>query len=1108
LCPARRVSFQTSEFPPYISTVLIEPDGLKVSSGPCSSKKQAEWQAADEMLRNAGLSTAQQSSPASVVNYKGMLQEQLTKIPNPPKDYYDTTNSAPFVCTLTLKGGAAAATEPLSVISEGQPTKKAAKQQAAERMLQHPFIARGTDLNRAPISLSPAAPALARDLVVSSNITPLSAEPEGVTQATLPDSAVVDLPPVGLDSPSPSTPETITGSAVDTISAVDEVTTAETPLITEPTNRSIDHHSCVVTSSGSINSYSVAVVANSNSNHKGLLLEKVAKYVPEYEAVFVFESSLAALFLSTVTVRRKDGQVGGGELALPGQEAPTKKQAEQNASFAMLNSAEFQTFCDTARAARLQSPLTDAARLQSSPAPVVNYKGMLQEQLTKIPNPPKDYYDTTNSAPFVCTLTLKGGAAAATEPLSVISEGQPTKKAAKQQAAERMLQHPFIARGTDLNRAPMSLSPAAPALARDLVVSSNITPLSAAPEGVTQATLPDSAVVDLPPVGLEPISPPDHSPSPLTTAALISIPEYVDLFAAPTPATPVRVAAVDALSPACVSTPSHFAVATAPRGEAAAMIPGASSLPTTSVANGKNEGSPALGGLSRSLSFSSQQSSCGSATPVVNYKGMLHEQRTEMLDPPQDSSYQTTHSAPFVCTLTPTLQGGAAAATEPLSVISEGQPTKKAAEQQAVEGMLQHPFIARDADCSAECLSDQTVSCRKCREQIGTIADFMFYDKTNAQVQLALKPETAFLLAAAGVEDGQKEMEKALPCISIGPSEADPPAELVLKGKNKVICSHCEYSLGVQMATGPDSASLISFGNNKVVLKGRSFEMSQAWRTVSEAPAFGDIEHRTERTFFGDLNAQTPNTTRRSLNYLPVNFPKLHNDSVLESEDFRISDLLSKHCKKEMKPEQLQAFHMALQWNMAVVFPTGFGKTFVASLVMHRFRLLNPKKLAVMVVDRIPLVEQQSTAIHRDTGLLVCPLSSANSTRYIIEALLSGKYDALVVTAGALHNYLHEGALQVSDFSAFIFDECHHVVGEHMYTRILDLIGQCRQRLQPRVVGLTASPFSAKSSTSAEVKLQDMLAALHGAKIYCPKILNVSTQEIVRHPVILTAEQS
>jgi hypothetical protein len=175
----------------------------------------------------------------------------------------------------------------------------------------------------------------------------LSAEPEGVTQATLPDSAVVDLPPVGLDSPSPSTPETITGSAVDTISAVDEVTTAETPLITEPTNRSIDHHSCVATSSGSINSYSVAVVANSNTNHKGLLLEKVAKYAPEYEAVF--ESSRAALFLSTVTVRRKDGQVGGGELVLTGQEASTKKQAEQNVSFAMLNYTEFQAFCVTAR---------------------------------------------------------------------------------------------------------------------------------------------------------------------------------------------------------------------------------------------------------------------------------------------------------------------------------------------------------------------------------------------------------------------------------------------------------------------------------------------------------------------------------------------------------------------------------------------------------------------------------------------------------------------------------------------------------------------------------------------------------------------------------------
>lgn len=505
--------------------------------------------------------------------------------------------------------------------------------------------------------------------------------------------------------------------------------------------------------------------------------------------------------------------------------------------------------------------------------------------------------------------------------------------------------------------------------------------------------------------------------------------------------------------------------------------------------------------LSRSTSFaSSQPSSSGTAPDSVNYKGRLQEKLATMLGRPQ-ATYLSTTNAPFVSSVTILVQN-----ETPISVMGDQRPTKKAAEQSAAERMLQHPFVSRDGDRSADCLADQTVKCSRCQKQIGIIGDFMFFDKTDTEVQFALKPEVVFLLAgiSAEADPNQATTARALPCVTIR-DEVQDPTEPSIKAKCTVICAHCGDKLGVQMATGPDGTSLTSFGSNKVVVKGRSFT-SQAWQSVSVDSAFDDIDHRTEATFFGTQDAQ-PRTTRQSFNHLPVVYPTLISGSYIDSADYQYTDLLSSHCKKGIRTEQLQAFHKCLQQNMAVVFPTGFGKTFVASLVMHRFRVLNPKKLAVMIVDRIPLVDQQSKAIHHDTGLLVCPLSSENSTRYIIGELLSGKYDALVVTAGALHNYLHDGAVRVSDFSVFVFDECHHVVGEHMYTRILDLIGQCPTRLQPRVVGLTASPFSAKSSDSAEIKLRKMLLALHDADIYCPKILNVTTQEIVRHPVNLTPAQ-
>ena len=41
------------------------------------------------------------------------------------------------------------------------------------------------------------------------------------------------------------------------------------------------------------------------------------------------------------------------------------------------------------------------------------------------------------------------------------------------------------------------------------------------------------------------------------------------------------------------------------------------------------------------------------------------------------------------------------------------------------------------------------------------------------------------------------------------------------------------------------------------------------------------------------------------------------------------------------------------------VLPTGAGKTLIASLWLKRMRELNPEKMGLFVVDRIPLVLQQ-----------------------------------------------------------------------------------------------------------------------------------------------------
>ena len=59
----------------------------------------------------------------------------------------------------------------------------------------------------------------------------------------------------------------------------------------------------------------------------------------------------------------------------------------------------------------------------------------------------------------------------------------------------------------------------------------------------------------------------------------------------------------------------------------------------------------------------------------------------------------------------------------------------------------------------------------------------------------------------------------------------------------------------------------------------------------------------------------------------------------------------------------------ALHQDLVAVLPTGAGKTLIASMWLKRMRELNPEKMGLFVVDRIPLVLQQ-----KKVTLLVCQM--------------------------------------------------------------------------------------------------------------------------------------
>ena len=57
---------------------------------------------------------------------------------------------------------------------------------------------------------------------------------------------------------------------------------------------------------------------------------------------------------------------------------------------------------------------------------------------------------------------------------------------------------------------------------------------------------------------------------------------------------------------------------------------------------------------------------------------------------------------------------------------------------------------------------------------------------------------------------------------------------------------------------------------------------------------------------------------------------------------------------------QVECFVEALRQNLIAVLPTGAGKTLIASMWLKRMKELNPEKLGLFVVDKIPLVKQQA----------------------------------------------------------------------------------------------------------------------------------------------------
>ena len=132
-----------------------------------------------------------------------------------------------------------------------------------------------------------------------------------------------------------------------------------------------------------------------------------------------------------------------------------------------------------------------------------------------------------------------------------------------------------------------------------------------------------------------------------------------------------------------------------------------------------------------------------------------------------------------------------------------------------------------------------------------------------------------------------------------------------------------------------------------------------------------------------------------------------------------------------------------------------------------------------------------------------------NKTMKLLRSLYDDSQDVLVATAGCIFHLLQAEQLFIEMFSTFVFDEAHHALGEHMYSKVLKEIKRLQGEKRPRILALTASPFRAENYEKGKNKLSKLIDTFETTAILKPKAKKLDQQppEIVRIECLNTQTQ-
>ena len=238
-----------------------------------------------------------------------------------------------------------------------------------------------------------------------------------------------------------------------------------------------------------------------------------------------------------------------------------------------------------------------------------------------------------------------------------------------------------------------------------------------------------------------------------------------------------------------------------------------------------------------------------------------------------------------------------------------------------------------------------------------------------------------------------------------------------------------------------------------------------------------------------------------------VSKPMIYCDTSGLTHTSREINLLTRQIPRDY---QRELFLSAIRGNTLVYLPTGSGKTLIAAMVLSCMKKLNPNKMMVFLVDRVPLAYQQSNYIKSQLpDLKVETLvgeMEAGDQKKIHKSLNDNKVDVLVLTHQIFLNFLavkENPPIRLVDISVLVFDEAHHCSGNHQYKQIMTYYKYTPDRFKPVVLGLTASPAGEVTVERTSSKLEKLLENLN-----CSIAMPVVTSKVVHVNIPDTYEVS